>query len=116
MNTWFHTILDRLGLGRKTTTQPADAATGARDATVETTPPVDGSFLIGMVRAAMSTRDDEMDCDECYAQVDAFVELHLSGKDAAAAMPLVADHLQRCPPCREEFEALLVALAALEKE
>jgi predicted anti-sigma-YlaC factor YlaD len=29
-------------------------------------------------------------------------------------MPLVQDHLGRCDDCREEFEALLAALRALE--
>ena len=45
--------------------------------------------------------------------MDRFVEMELAGKDAAEAMPLVQDHLERCWPCREEFEALLAALGAL---
>jgi hypothetical protein len=46
--------------------------------------------------------------------VDRFVEMELSGLDAAAAMPLVQDHLDKCGDCREEFEALLTALRAIE--
>ena len=38
--------------------------------------------------------------------------LVLAGKNAAEAMPLVQDHLDRCMDCREEFEALLRALRA----
>ena len=34
----------------------------------------------------------------------------LAGKNAAEAMPLVQDHLNRCMDCREEFHALLLAL------
>jgi predicted anti-sigma-YlaC factor YlaD len=45
--------------------------------------------------------------------LDRFVEMKLAGKDAAAAMPLVHDHLERCRDCREEFEALLEVLRAL---
>ena len=41
-----------------------------------------------------------------------FAELHLAGKNAAEALPLVQDHLDRCGNCREEFEALLTALRA----
>ncbi|MDY6874803.1 MAG: hypothetical protein SWK90_01170 [Chloroflexota bacterium] len=45
--------------------------------------------------------------------MDRFVEIMLVGKNVAAAMPLVQDHLQRCRDCREEFEALLAMLRAL---
>jgi hypothetical protein len=67
-----------------------------------------------MARGIMTTRDDEIDCAECFEQVDQFVEMKLAGKNAAEAMPLVQDHLDRCGNCREEFEALLAALRAME--
>jgi hypothetical protein len=51
--------------------------------------------------------------DECFEQVDRFVEMVLDGRDAAEALPLVQDHLNRCDDCREEFEALVDALHAL---
>ena len=63
-----------------------------------------------IVRSVLSTRPDEIGCDECFEQLDRFVELKLAGKNAAEAMPLVQDHLDRCPDCREEFEALLAVL------
>ena len=66
-----------------------------------------------MARGIMTTRDDEIDCTECFEQVDQFVEMKLAGKNAAEAMPLVQDHLDRCGNCREEFEALLAALRAI---
>jgi predicted anti-sigma-YlaC factor YlaD len=61
----------------------------------------------------MSTRPDEIGCDECFEQLDCFVEMKLAGKNPAEAMPLVQDHLDRCGECREEFEALMMALRAL---
>lgn len=66
-----------------------------------------------MVRVVLSTRPDEIGCDECFDQLDRFVEMKLAGKNVAEAMPLVQDHLERCRDCREEFEALLEALRAL---
>jgi hypothetical protein len=66
-----------------------------------------------MVRNVLSTRPDEIGCDECFEQLDRFVEMTLAGKNAAEAMPLVQDHLARCRECREEFEALLEALRTL---
>ena len=61
----------------------------------------------------ITTRLDEIGCDECLEQLDRFVEMTLAGKNAAEAMPLVQDHLERCDDCREEFEALLAAPRAL---
>jgi len=66
-----------------------------------------------IVYGTLTTRPDEIDCDECFEQLDRFVDMVLAGKDAAEAMPLVQDHLDRCGDCREEFEALLAALRAL---
>ncbi len=65
-----------------------------------------------MVNSVVTTRPDEIGCDDCFAQLDQFAELVLAGKNAAEAMPLVQDHLDRCMDCREEFEALLRALSA----
>ncbi|MFQ5858787.1 MAG: hypothetical protein ACE5LU_24565, partial [Anaerolineae bacterium] len=62
-----------------------------------------------MVRHVLTTRPDEIGCDECFEELDRFVEMKLAGKNAAEAMPLVQDHLERCRDCREEFEALLTA-------
>ena len=66
-----------------------------------------------MVRNVLTTRPDEIGCDECFEELDLFVEMKLAGKNVAEAMPLVQDHLERCRDCREEFEALLTALQAL---
>jgi hypothetical protein len=63
-----------------------------------------------MVRNILTARPDEIGCDECFEQLDRFVEMTLTGKNAAEAMPLVQDHLEHCGDCREEFEALLAAL------
>jgi hypothetical protein len=67
-----------------------------------------------MARGIMTTRDDEIGCTACFEQVDQFVEMKLAGKNAAEAMPLVQNHLDRCGNCREEFEALLAALRAMD--
>jgi len=67
-----------------------------------------------LVTVALNTLPDEIGCDECFQEVDRFVELQLAGMDAAHAMPLVQAHLDRCPDCREEYEALLHAMEANE--
>ena len=67
-----------------------------------------------LVRMVAETREEEIGCEECLEQLDRFVEMRLSGLDAAQAMPLVQDHLDKCGDCREEFEMLLEALRATE--
>jgi hypothetical protein len=48
----------------------------------------------------------EIGCDECFDQLDRYVELELEGRDAEAAVPGLRAHLDRCPACREEHESL----------
>ena len=66
-----------------------------------------------MVHGIVTTHHNELDCEQCFEQLDRFVEMTLAGKNAIEAMPLVEDHLQRCQDCREEFQALLASLRAL---
>ena len=74
---------------------------------------LDLGMLKSMVEGILATHLDEIGCDECFEVVDQFVEIELAGKNAAEAMPLVQDHLNRCSDCCEEFEALLTALRAM---
>jgi len=73
---------------------------------------LDDDFLKMVVRMAAATREEELTCGECWDKVDRFAEMVLAGKNAAEAMPLVQAHLDHCPECRDEFEALLDALRA----
>ena len=57
----------------------------------------------------------EVGCDECFDQLDRYVELELAGQDADAAMPGLRAHLEGCPACREEH-ASLRALVAGEQQ
>jgi hypothetical protein len=65
-----------------------------------------------LTRALGMTHEEELVCDECFEELDRFVQMELAGLDAAAAMPFVQDHLKKCGDCREEYEALLEALRA----
>lgn len=52
------------------------------------------------------TQDVEISCTECFDLVSQFVELEISGRDAAAELPQVKQHLSQCRACREEYETL----------
>ena len=85
----------------------------ARKTAADSSEELDLGMLKGMVEGILATHLDEIGCDECFEVVDQFVEIELAGKNAAEAMPLVQDHLNRCGDCCEEFEALLTALRAM---
>jgi hypothetical protein len=51
--------------------------------------------------------EPEVGCDQCFDQLDRYVELELAGRDADAAVPGLRAHLAGCPACREEHESLL---------
>ena len=48
----------------------------------------------------------EIGCDECFDQIDRYVELELAGGDTDKAFPGFRGHLDGCPACREEHESL----------
>jgi len=72
-------------------------------------------ILKKIVRAISDTRSDEIACNECFRELDRFVDLELAGKSAEEALPLVKHHLDHCMLCREEYEALLEALKVTKK-
>jgi hypothetical protein len=55
--------------------------------------------------------EPEIGCDECFDELDRYVELELAGKDADAAVPGLRAHLAGCPACREEHESLHALLS-----
>lgn len=60
-----------------------------------------------LLRSIAMTEEQELSCDEVYALVDQFAEIVKRGEDGSLLMPLVQKHLNMCPDCREEYEALL---------
>lgn len=55
----------------------------------------------------LGPRDFEVGCDECFDRIDEYVDLELAGLDADERIPGLRSHLDGCPACREEHDALL---------
>ena len=53
----------------------------------------------------------ELTCEECFEELDRYVELELSGADAEAKVPGMRAHLVGCPACREDHESLRALVA-----
>ncbi|MDX6555396.1 MAG: hypothetical protein QOD86_1591 [Miltoncostaeaceae bacterium] len=54
----------------------------------------------------------ELTCEECFAELDRYVDVELAGEDAGAAVPGMAAHLVGCPACREDHESLRALVGA----
>ena len=54
----------------------------------------------------------EIGCDECFAELDRYVELEVAGRDADSVIPGLRAHLEGCPACREEHDSLLALVQA----
>ena len=67
------------------------------------------SELIGRL---LGPEGPEVGCDECFDQLDTYVEAELAGADTAAGHPGMAAHLEGCPACREDYESLKDLLAS----
>jgi hypothetical protein len=63
--------------------------------------------VLGFLRVLEEVRMDELSCEEIYSKLDEYVECEVGCKDAAHVMPLIHAHLDICPECCEEYEALL---------
>jgi hypothetical protein len=57
-------------------------------------------------------QEGAIDCASCDAQFHCWAEMAARGEDLRVILPEVVDHLEICPECREEFEAILCILRA----
>jgi len=65
-----------------------------------------------LLKMIENTKEVEFSCDDVYHLLDQYSEAVVQGKNAEELMPLVEHHIDICPDCREEFEALLRVLQA----
>jgi hypothetical protein len=49
----------------------------------------------------------ELTCEQCFEELDRYVEAELAGADPDAAVPGLRAHLEGCPACREDHDSLL---------
>lgn len=63
-----------------------------------------------LTRLLSLTGVDEYSCEETYELLDEYVDLVDNKMEAAALMPIVKQHLDKCPRCRQAFADLLHAL------
>lgn len=57
----------------------------------------------------LRAEDGDVGCTAGEEILDTYVELELAGKDPARVYPGTAIHLESCPGCRADHEALIEA-------
>jgi predicted anti-sigma-YlaC factor YlaD len=65
--------------------------------------------LAALARQLAATAPEEIDCDEVLDRIGRYLETCKAGADLPAELVTVGQHLDICPSCREEYEALLRA-------
>ncbi|MEP7200415.1 MAG: hypothetical protein ABI874_11405 [Chloroflexota bacterium] len=66
--------------------------------------------LTQLIEMVARTDAVEYDCAQAHRLLDEYADCVMRGEDAAAMLPLVHKHLEMCPDCRAEFEALMCIL------
>ena len=69
-----------------------------------------GHDLDPTLKRLLGSDEPELDCDECFVQLDRYVELEVAGEPADELVPGLRAHLVGCPACAEEHESLRALL------
>jgi hypothetical protein len=65
-----------------------------------------------IVELMISPAGPELNCDECFEALDAYVELELVDGGADAAVPGMRAHLTGCRACHDDRDSLRAFLLA----
>ena len=68
---------------------------------------LDDAALVKLMHCLNMASENACTCAEAFAMLDQYTELVASDEQAQQLMPLVKNHMDVCPDCREEFEILL---------
>jgi hypothetical protein len=69
-----------------------------------------------LVEQALSVLPQEMGCDSCADYLAAYADYRLGGKMPPDSLKGVAEHLDRCDACLEEFKLLLDTMRAIDDQ
>jgi anti-sigma factor RsiW len=69
-----------------------------------------------LIAALLGPAGPELTCEECFEQLDRYVDLELTDADATTnadhAVPGMRAHLAGCPACRDDHASLRELVAA----
>jgi hypothetical protein len=66
-----------------------------------------GQVCDELIGALLGPDEPELTCEECFEQLDRYVDVALADRDPDRAVPGMRAHLVGCPACREDHDSLL---------
>ena len=60
-----------------------------------------------LIAALLGPAEPELTCEECFEQLDRYVDVAVAGDDPDLAVPGMRAHLIGCPACSEDHDSLL---------
>ncbi|RJP49203.1 MAG: hypothetical protein C4557_11665 [Anaerolineaceae bacterium] len=79
-------------------------------------PELPDDVVLKFLNILEQARAEELSCSEIHARLDEFVEKEVETHEAAKITPLIREHLDMCPECCEEYEALLAIVENTKEE
>ena len=64
-----------------------------------------------LISKLLGPEGPELTCEECFAELDRYVEFEIAGADADARIPGMRAHLAGCPACHEDHKSLKALIA-----
>jgi hypothetical protein len=102
-------LLGKTGNGAEKPGQPQNSKTAAAPTSAQR---LNETALIELMHKLEQTQENMYSCEESFALLDEYVDMFTTGEDAARLMPLVENHLNACPECKEHYDILLDILHA----
>jgi len=62
---------------------------------------------VRLITALLGPAGAELTCEECFEQLDRYVDLALANSEPDRAVPGMREHLIGCPACRDDYDSLL---------
>ena len=63
------------------------------------------------LRRLLGPSEPELGCEDCFEQLDRYVEIELGGRPADETIPGMRAHFDGCPACREDYLSLRALIA-----
>lgn len=70
--------------------------------------------VTNLIELTVTTKDDSLGCDGCLELMDQFAQAELDGTTIPKALESVRIHLEQCKCCKDEYEALMIALREVQ--
>ena len=65
-----------------------------------------------LIKRLLGPAGPELTCEQCFDELDRYVELELAGAPADEQIPGMHAHLEGCPACDEDHDSLLAFVAS----